>query len=468
MMTSSFSSSSSYKLFFIVLLAISAPLLVKCVDSNNINNNVEPLFQCWFETYTPSIMEGGKDERVYNLVMGYENTQNNDVIYGIGNEPHDMSNTIIPFSYNGIQPIIFKSSLNSFVFVISDSLKTLTSNENGVVEWHLAGKKVVVTHQNITTSEESQCKVKYSNVCPLWIDHFCEDSNYCNGRELCFSHIGSGSGGGGSDLQTSHGVCVKSSQKKTCESSSYECSESELTCKLITPNPTTIQPTTESPTTLSPVVEEEPTVLVEKECTINEDCKSFSSFCYGDYKCDSILNKCIPKEIDYTPCQKEQKKLDDFYKLITTTKSSNNKAGLDSSVLSKNDHNETEQGGLVVTCVEHLRLCVESFYCLQDVDCDDGNICNGLETCNQTKCSSAKDQSIETVCGSSSMICLLDQGCVSKENVPTSSVSSSELSTGVIVLIIVICIGVFIASVVVILLALRIHYKKVKSKNHKK
>jgi hypothetical protein len=407
-------------------------------------SSVNPLFQCWFETYKDN-------SRIYNLVMGYNNTNQDglDIIIAIGQDVNDNQNTIIPFNYNGIQPYIFKPSLNSFIFVIQDSLNTL--NDQQTIQWKLSNQIVNISLSDVE-SLENQCKVKYNDICPLWISNFCEDSIYCNGMESCFTNYAY-NGGDINNANTTNvlpsnfGTCVKSSQIIDCNTSTEQCDENELSCKLITSSPTTQIPP--PPPSTEEIVE---TVLPTepKECIVDDDCKNFTQFCQGEFKCDQIISKCIPKDLGFNACQNEQTKLDQFYSLIG-----------DGGIGGENG------GGLVITCVEHAKLCVESFYCVHDSQCDDGNICNGKETCSPSggaSCQSANDKSIETICGNSNMICLQDKGCVTKQTAPTTDANSN---VGIFI-VIAVAVFVVLGVIAVVALAIYINMRKSSDKSKKK
>ena len=95
-------------------------------------------------------------------------------------------------------------------------------------------------------------------------------------------------------------------------------------------------------------------------CSVDWDCRRLSSFCEGDFLCNTSSGWCIKKEASYDPCDTLRVAANAFYR-------------------------ETDQ--LVsLLCVETLKACVEVYYCLRDSDCDDGLYCNGQERCVSGQC----------------------------------------------------------------------------------
>jgi len=156
--------------------------------------------------------------------------------------------------------------------------------------------------------------------------------------------------------------------------------------------------------------------------------------------------------VNYNPCQQQQDKLDSFIALSPTPKN--------------------DSGALSILCVEHAQLCVEIFSCTTDSQCDDGNVCNGAETCitSFSTCSSASDQSLLAVCGSNNMVCTPESGCTVKADVPTyaptNEPANSDVTTLVIVLLV--CGGVLIVVIAAIIFAFSIHYNRYYGKERKK
>jgi hypothetical protein len=169
-----------------------------------------------------------------------------------------------------------------------------------------------------------------------------------------------------------------------------------------------------------------------------------------------MLNKCIPKDINYTPCQSQIDQLNNFNKLLTTSAKAEYQVGKDLST-----ETDKKGGGVIITCVEHALLCVESFYCLTDAECDDGNMCNGNESCVETRCLSAIDQSIETICGMEPhLMCVKGKGCVSDLVVtPTSGPVNDNDKAGIIVVIVVAVVLGLIFVMIIGFSVLR-HYNK--------
>ena len=179
---------------------------------------ITPLWSCWFPTYRTNPTQ----QRVINLVFSYNNTGSETASFGTGTQ----NNFITPQSLDGGQPILFKPGLHELDFALNDYNNTLLQGEP--VVWTLNGQSVSILLADIVN--ENRCDLKYTGSCPMWIDHFCEDSQFCNGLEICSSP----------DLSalTSRvmGRCKSQSTGVVCQPG-FACSESALTCVDSTPAP---------------------------------------------------------------------------------------------------------------------------------------------------------------------------------------------------------------------------------------
>lgn len=185
---------------------------------------LEPQFTCWFHTYAQGI-------RQTNYVFGYNNSEPIE-----SQEPLGLHNALTPAQYNGLQPDVFLRGSQPFGFVVRDTL-------GQGVSWQLR-------QQSVQTPEPvpgMQCARRFAGSCPLWIEHFCEDSLYCNGAETCFS-----SAIFGMATPRVMGRCVGPAQGVQC-GAPHVCSESTLGCQAPPTAAPTTAPTapTEAPT-LSP------------------------------------------------------------------------------------------------------------------------------------------------------------------------------------------------------------------------
>lgn len=176
---------------------------------------ITPIWSCWFPTYV-------SQQRVINLVFSYNNTGSETQSFGTGTQ----NNFLTPSSLDGSQPILFKPGLHSLDFSLRDSNNTLV--EGHPIVWTLNGLSVSVLLADVV--EEKRCDRAFQGACPMWIDHFCEDSRYCNGLEICSSP----------DISafTSRvmGRCKNQSVGQVCQPG-FACSESALTCVDSTPPP---------------------------------------------------------------------------------------------------------------------------------------------------------------------------------------------------------------------------------------
>lgn len=176
---------------------------------------ITPLWSCWFPTYHTS-------QRKINLVFGYNNHGSDTTTIGIGTE----HNVMTPLELDGNQPLLFKAGTSLLDFALNDFNNTLT--EGHPIVWTLNGQSVTVVLGDIV--ESNRCDVKHHGACPMWIDHFCDDSSFCNGIELCSSP----------DLnaltQRVMGQCKNQSVGVICQPG-FACSEESLRCIDSTPPP---------------------------------------------------------------------------------------------------------------------------------------------------------------------------------------------------------------------------------------
>jgi hypothetical protein len=136
-------------------------------------SDVTPLWCCWFNTYPAPVT-------VVNVLLGYNNTQDYEII-ATGAE----DNNVTPSQFNGYKPAYFKPGLNLYSLHMPDTRNVLRGGQS--ITWSLGGRSVVVDSSMLTTEE--RCDVKYRGACPTWIDGFCDDTQFCNGKETCFSAV---------------------------------------------------------------------------------------------------------------------------------------------------------------------------------------------------------------------------------------------------------------------------------------
>jgi hypothetical protein len=227
-------------------------LLWCCIEAS-----VAPIFNCWFITYNDQ--DPANVTSNYNIVYGYNNSEGMDMIIAVDNS----NNVITPTAYNGNQPYVFKQGVYQLMYTLKDSSDTL-KEVNGAITWKIGNEITVVNHDDII-NDAFKCKTQSNNVCPLWIDNYCEDSLYCNGKEICYSagFIGIG------DPYTQYGTCKQSAYIVQCTNQSQQCSESDMKCVSPTTSPTdatnepTITPSTspsDAPTDTPTDATNEPTI----------------------------------------------------------------------------------------------------------------------------------------------------------------------------------------------------------------
>ncbi len=183
---------------------------------------VHPLLTCWFPSYLPN------GTRLFNLVLGYNNTDPADQVLPIVLG----ENTLSPYSVDGQQPELYKAGVQTYGFVL-----TVPGNITAV-SWLLENSTLQIDTSLLQAA--TRCDQALAGVCPTWIDGFCEDGSFCNGHETCFS-----SSFTTSSTQHIMGACVAPSQGVQCPGPQV-CQETPLARCLETAAPTTAP--TEGPT----------------------------------------------------------------------------------------------------------------------------------------------------------------------------------------------------------------------------
>lgn len=193
--------------------------------------SVEPKFSCWFDTYEQQqYQHSGEKAKTKNLVFGYNNSADMDVTLLFTS----LANTFTPSLYNGQQPDIYRIGSNPLEFAIKDF-----RNGQGSITWFL-DQTLLTVNLETDLSMANRCDTLYHDSCAVKIEHFCEDSSFCNGEEACFSTSVFG-------VQTPNvrGVCSPAPNAPVCPATS-PCDETRLACyRPETPAPTiiTAQPT---------------------------------------------------------------------------------------------------------------------------------------------------------------------------------------------------------------------------------
>jgi hypothetical protein len=98
--------------------------------------------------------------------------------------PISSENRITPQEFDGQQGDVFKSGMRYYVTLLRDVNRVLLLGNETIV-WRLGTLEAVVSSSSIT--QENRCDVKYEGLCPLWVEGFCSDGDYCNGEETCFA-----------------------------------------------------------------------------------------------------------------------------------------------------------------------------------------------------------------------------------------------------------------------------------------
>lgn len=176
---------------------------------------IKPFWSCWFPTY--------QTRRVINIVFGYNNTGTETQSIGTGSS----KNLLTPSSLDGLQPILFKPGLHELDFSLNDYGGILEQDFEPIV-WTLNGMSVTIRLADIV--DEKRCNRAYQGACPMWIGHFCEDSQFCNGLEICTTpDIGA-------FTTRTMGTCKNQSTGQVCQPG-FACSEVSLGCVDATPPP---------------------------------------------------------------------------------------------------------------------------------------------------------------------------------------------------------------------------------------
>ena len=371
------------------------------------NNILLPYFSCWFNNYHEGI-NGSSGSLEYGIIFGYENKDPNEnpIIIPI-NTNNTINNFIVPLEYNSQQPFLFNYGDNFFNFVIYIYLNEFNENITINDQLYLANNIYWIVNNTIVNidltnlDEFNSCYIKYPNQCPFWIDNFCEDNSYCNGRELCLPF----------NSDPDIGICSIPSDNNLipCENNNTDvitaiCDDILLSCSYIpvTPSPTemiipdydifnplnhTIQYSIETIlpynrlkiTTLilqifPPIIISSSTVIItlpvpipvnintQIDCFIDSDCMiqymdirniTEIPYCEGNYSFECIYDTCLFSN---------------------------------SSDLTINCH--TNNDDIVVHplfCSNEKKKCL---MCIKDSDCDDGLWCNGQETCDNIESNS--------------------------------------------------------------------------------
>ena len=165
----------SYCLLLFTTLSLAADTANLAATRTLSATDIAPLWSCWFHSYVaPNIT-------VTNLVYSYNNTQDFDIAVALSPQ----SNNIVPVQFNAYQPILFKSGVNLYSFVLSDTRRYLASSPSAEITWTLGDSIVTVSASSLVN--DMRCDVAFNGTCPTWITGFCDDTQFCNGAETCFT-----------------------------------------------------------------------------------------------------------------------------------------------------------------------------------------------------------------------------------------------------------------------------------------
>lgn len=455
------------------MLFINILFLITYTLANQQQQQSEPIysqFTCWFNTYN------NNNEKQLNIVLGYNNTNSLDTFIAISvDNTSSPLNLITPINLNGDQLDLFQVGYNPFALVLNDSDNLILNGSS--IKWFLNSSTLTIDQSLINNS--TMCSLLYSNNCPTSISNFCNDDTYCNGLEICFSLLDGDLFGscmtGNTNVCTNDTICIES--PPSCIVSTNNPTSTPTVAPTIAPtsaptpitNGPTVSPTsvdtpitggptvsptrvptvtpTKAPTvapTKAPTVAptkaptESPTiapVIQDEDCSHDDNCTIYNTFCNGEFKCNNITMKCIPVIDNFNPCSNHISILNEF------------QSNFSLQILP-----------IDIICVEHLSLCVETFICHNDSDCSDNLVCNGQEKCINNVCYFNSDQSIESVCNGSfpnissknklnkiknnniQILCSEIQGCYIKQDILPNEGSQA----------------VFISSIVIIVVALLI------------
>lgn len=429
-------------LSFLCLILFSNALLAVNQYIQQDGAQVTPLFSCWFLTYNTNTPDSNNVVVSYkNIILGYSSSYSDTQIIGVTNSNINASsiNNIQPMEFNGQQPTVFITNGSDYSIVINDIDHVLDSlTTNNFISWNI--NNITVTVRNSDLTEETRCITKYPTSCSTTVDHFCEDSSYCNGREICYQSL--------SDPNL--GTCTQTTEVIACNSNSY-CNDTTKTCDLIitdsptisptntpTTSPTTISPTntpttntptsspttntptdtnttntptTNTPTTKAPTTKaptSSPTVVIVFDTCVNDsDCSNMTSFCNGNFTCNTTSSLCVKSVISYDPCQSQRDELALFY----------------------NETNATTFP-ISIICRDNTSECIQSFTCTLDIECSDHLVCNGIEKCINGSCHANTNQTIASVCNTTlPMVCIEPIGCMLEEDGDINVVNETDAPT---------------------------------------
>ena len=374
----------------------------------------QPLFTCWYTDY-----EGAHPTT--NLIFGYNNTESSPVSLSLNLSNDITGNTSVEVPLDdATHPYLFTVGYSPFAVVVRDQNNVLWPRSianNNTIQWTINGTLTVVVNASSLISSTMCGYSSFVTQCPVWLPYFCGDESYCNGHEICLP----------ANPDDSTGFCHRTTEIIICDNSSEYCSDEAQGCVVrppsdaptmapteTTPPPTSIAPSlapSEAPTSPAPTrapssapteVEELIELDDESSCTEDSNCTGESTFCGGLAICNLSSNHCVQANASYDPCSVYRAALDDYYQQINAT-----------------------SFPIQIACIEYNDLCVETFTCTQDSDCDDGLVCNGVEVCHEGLCYFQNNQSIAAICNSSlPMICIEPTGCTSldvEEHWPSSN-----------------------------------------------
>jgi hypothetical protein len=443
------------------------------------SGEIIPDWNCWFNTYESNV-------RVTNLVFSYNNTLNTDVIVSSSQS----QNYLTPSQFNGQQPDIFKAGYNAYIMTLKDVDNTLAS---GSIQWHV-DRSVSVDQSNIV--ETQRCDIKYKGTCPLWIEHFCEDSSYCNGQETCFSVAIFGM-----LTSRSFGACSRPSNGVICDVTSH-CNESALACI----SKATPPPPPPAPMPIYPLFHcwyyttgGDGKMVVNLKMSYNNTASSAvarplsmnsitplaydgiqPTLFYGGYNADVFLlsdtldildkdkivwtivdeslvltadnitaaTRCAPVLTDAptkaptsvmtpepTQCSASNSDCSQYNSFCHGPSKCDEATGM--CVLLNPLYSPCSKSSIstaMIVCVEHLTMCVASINCTLDSECNDGLLCNGDEYCVNNTCVTQSNWT----CGED-YVCVEGVGCqVTNPLISNEAIAAIVGGVGLIVIVIVV------------------------------
>jgi hypothetical protein len=442
-----------------MIIGILSLFLLCFLEGSRATGSVIPEWNCWFNTYSTT---GG--ERTRNLLFSYNNTLQSEVIIATSSE----ENHLEPSLFNGQQPNIFKVGYNMYALL----LRNVTATQ---LIWQLDNVTLTVNLSELTRETRCDVKYKGICPMSTGLEHFCEDDSYCNGEETCFPPVIFGLMTArtiGVCTRPSQGVICGPSAN--CNESTLSClstqapppppppilpifhcwfytqdSQDKMSVNLmmsynntapsvvsrpydtdnnsITPSiydgaqpslfysglqenvfiikdllnildtaegivwrltteslhitvanitlATKCPPTPTEPQ--EPLISSPTSAPSEGQCSEeNPDCSKYDSFCMGVTHCDTASSLCVLNSPSYSPCP------------------------------------PTFVASAQISCVEHLSICIASVLCSTDQECNDGLICNGMESCVNGTCVIQSNLTILELCGTVDAICVEGRGCV--------------------------------------------------------